>query len=113
MALPWRVTRCSASVDWLSASKSVQSIATTISRRSPTNSRTHEANKSQGTTPALLSKRSTCLIADLANNPRACASACPIKDTASAAPVITPSAPLAKDSTRLACKSSMNTRFKN
>ena len=74
---------------------------------------THEANKSQGTTPALLSKRSTCLIADLANNPRARASACPIKETASAAPVITPSVALAKDSTRLACKSSMNTRFRN
>src|SRR5271165_6053719 len=73
VARPWRVMRCSASVAWLSASKSVQSIATTISRRTPTTSRTHEANKSQGTTPALLSNRSTCLIADLANNPRACA----------------------------------------
>ena len=96
VALPWPVTRCSASVDWLSASKSVQSIATTISRRAPTTSRIHEPNKSQGTTPALLSNRSTCLIADLANSPRACASACPIKETASVAPVMTPSVPLAK-----------------
>ena len=53
----------------------VQSIATTISRRAPTASRTHESNKSQGTTPALLKSRSTCLIADLASKPRACASA--------------------------------------
>ena len=75
--------------------------------------RIHEPNKSQGTTPALLSNRSTCLIADLANNPRAFARACPIKETASAAPLITPSVPLAKDRTRLACKSSMKTRFKN
>src|SRR5208337_4999533 len=89
------------------------SIATTISRREPTTSRTHEPNKSQGTTPALLSNRSTCLIADLANNPRAVARACPIKETASAAPVITPSVPLAKDRTRLACKSSTNARRKN
>ncbi len=40
-------------------------------------------------------------------------SACPIKEAASAAPVITPNAPLDKDSTRLACKSSMHIRVKN
>jgi hypothetical protein len=61
----------------------------------------------------LLSNRSTCLIADLANNPRACASACPIKETARHAPVITPSVPLAKDRIRLACNSSINARHKN
>ena len=55
----------------------------------------------------------TVYIADLANNPRALASACPINETASAAPVITPSVPLARDRMRLACKSSTNTRFRN
>jgi hypothetical protein len=49
------------------------------------------------------------LIADFDNNPRAWASAWPINETARAAPVITPSVPLAKESTR---KSSMNTRLK-
>ena len=49
----------------LSASKSVQLIATTIASRWPTISRTHGANSSHTTTPALLSRRSTCLIACL------------------------------------------------
>src|SRR6516225_3816659 len=58
------------------------------------------------------SNRSTCLIADLVINPRAVAKACPIRETASAAPVITPSVPLVKERMRLACKSSPNARLK-
>ena len=97
----------------LGVAQFVQSIATTISRRAPTTSGTHDLNKSQENTPALLSSRSTCLIADLAIEPPAVAKACPIRDRARAAPVITPSVPLVRDKTRLACKSPPNTRFKN
>lgn len=77
-------------------------MATTISLRSPTASGTHRANNSHGDTPALLNSRSTCLTACLVSKPRACASAWPIIATASDAPVITPSVPLASDSMRLA-----------
>ena len=49
------------------------------------------------TIPALLSRRSTCLIACLSARPRACASACPITETANDAPVRTPSVPLASE----------------
>ena len=79
----------------------------------PTTSPTHEPNNSHGATPALLKSRSTCLIADFDTNPRAWASAWPINETARAAPVITPSVPLANDRMRLACKSSENTRTIN
>jgi len=77
-------------------------MATTISLRPPTASGTHCANISQDETPALLSSLSTCLTACLVNNPRACANAWPIIDTASVAPVITPSGPLASDAIRFA-----------
>jgi hypothetical protein len=50
----------------------------------------------------LLSSLSTCLTACLLSNPRACANAWPIIETASDAPVMTPSVPLASDAIRLA-----------
>ena len=87
--------------------------ATTIALRWPTTSRTHGANSSHTTTPALLSRRSTCLIACLSERPRACASACPISETANDAPVRTPSVPLASDKIRLACKLPENVRLTN
>ena len=112
VALPWLRTKCRASVDWLSASKSVQSITTTISRRSPTTSRTQAANRSQGATPAWLSNRSTCLIPVFGKMLRAYASAWPTSETASAADVMTPSAPFAEERTRSSCKSLANIRLK-
>ena len=48
---PWLVTRFSARVVWSSASKSVQSMATTIERRWPTISVTQGPNMSHTTTP--------------------------------------------------------------
>src|ERR1700684_1174999 len=65
---------------------------------------TQGANISQTTTPRLLDSRSTCLIACLQMRPRACASEGPMIETASEALVMTPSAPLARDSIRLACR---------
>ena len=65
----------------------------------------------QAPLPALLSRRSTCLIACLSIRPRACASACPITETANDAPVRTPSIPLASERIRLECKLPENARF--
>src|SRR5208337_2721284 len=68
--------------------------------------------RSHTTTPALLSRRSTCLIACLSIRPRACASACPMTETANDAPVRTPTVPLASERIRLACKLPENARFR-
>ena len=70
-----RLARARCSSRACRGTKSVQSIATTLLRRSPTASRTHGANKSQGETPALPSSRSTCLIPDFGKVLRACARA--------------------------------------
>ena len=48
----------------------------------------------------------------LSIRPRACASACPITETAKDAPVKTPSVPLASERIRLACKLPENARFR-
>src|SRR3990172_9528647 len=50
-------------VDWLSASNSVQSSATTISGRGPTTNGTQEAKRFQTSTPVLEKNRSTCVSA--------------------------------------------------
>ena len=78
----------------------------------PTTSRAHGANRSHTTTSALLSRRSTCLIACLSSRPRACASACPMTETANDAPVRIPSVPLASERIRFACKLPENVRLK-
>src|SRR3954453_9949720 len=84
-----------------SASKSVQSIATTTSRRAPTISGTQVAKTSQASSLRLLSSRSTCLMACLGRRPRAWAKDLPMSATPSDAPVITPRVAFARESTRL------------
>lgn len=79
VARPWLVMAWIAIVEWSPASKSVQSIATTISSRPPITNGAHCAKRSHGSTPALLSNRSTCLIECLLFSPRAAASPCPIE----------------------------------
>src|SRR3989304_899066 len=77
-------------VDWLSASNSVQSSATTISGRGPTTNGTQEAKRFQTSTPVLEKNRSTCLIACLGLRFFATASARPIVATPSRAPSSAP-----------------------
>jgi hypothetical protein len=84
-------------------------MATTMALRDPTRCGTQRAKLSQTSTPLLLSRRSTCLIACLVTRPRACAKAWPIMATASEAPVMTPpsraqspNVAAASESTRLA-----------
>src|ERR671921_1339648 len=80
-----------------------------MSVRDPTISGTHVAKMSHASIPGLLSSRSTCLTACLVKRPRAWAKDRPIIATASEAPVITPSAALARESTRFAWISSERT----
>src|SRR3954452_14309011 len=75
-----------------------------MSVRDPTISGTQVAKMSHASIPGLLSSRSTCLTACLVR--RAWAKDLPIIATASDAPVITPSAALARESTRFAWVSS-------
>src|SRR5215207_451009 len=77
-----------------------------MSVRDPTISGTHVAKMSHASIPGLLSSRSTCLTACLVKRPRAWAKDLPIIATASDTPVITPSAALARESTRFAWISS-------
>src|ERR1039457_1089778 len=58
--------------------------------------------------PSLDSSRSTCLMACFVTRPRASARPCPIVLTARDAVLMTPSVALARDSTRLACRSPSN-----
>ena len=85
-------------------SKSVQSIATRTSWRTPIWCGTQRAKLSHTSMPWLLSSRSTCLIACLVTKPRACA--WPIIATASDAACITPSVAPASEAIRFACRSS-------
>jgi hypothetical protein len=72
------VTKYSASVDWSSLSKSVQSSATTMLVRPATTKGTHARNNCSSTTPPLLSSLSTCLTACLGSKPAAIANPTPI-----------------------------------
>ena len=113
VARPWLVTRFKASVVWSSASKSVQSIATTICLRWPTTSR-HPGREHVPDDDAVIAQQPVDLLDGVLVEPgRAPApSAWPMTETASEALVMTPSAPLASDLMRLACRSSENVSFR-
>ena len=84
-------------VAWLSASKSVQSMATSTLSRAPTMYGTQRANSSLVTIPGFDSSRSTCLIACLLKPPRAKANPWPMVLTAYDALVITPNVAFARE----------------
>ena len=109
VARPWGVTRFNARVDWSSASKSVQSIATRIVVSLPTTSFTHSSNISQTTIFLLLKSRSTCLTVCFVVSLLACARDCPMMETASETLVITPIVASASDLIRLAWTLSSST----
>src|SRR3954447_1747724 len=89
----------------LSASKSVQSMATLISVRAPTTWRTQWGRTASRSMPGLDSSRSTCLTACFVFKPLATARPCPIACTAREPVRTTPSVAFASDRTRLACMS--------
>src|SRR5215210_9546167 len=95
-------------VAWLSASNSVQSIATVMLGRWPTTKGTQWRSRASTSIPWLDSRRSTCLTACLVASPRAKARPCPMSATASEADTIAPIVAPASNRTRLACRSSAN-----
>ena len=90
-------SRCWSLIAAQDESKSVQSIATTISWRSSDDLVHPQGERVAGDGAKLVSSRSTCLISDLGNISNAFATAWPIEDTASVAAVRILSAPLAKE----------------
>src|SRR6195952_422014 len=83
-------------------------MATLMPLRGPTTKGTQWRSAASRSIPWLDNSRSTCLIACLVRRPRARASPWPMVCTAREAVLRTPRVALAKDSTRLACRSPSN-----